>query len=118
MNTDTWEPKGLYTYNSQRMYTNLMQVSYAAEAGDVLDALLALGPIYAARVELDQDLSTGGLRSWHVTLVSAEDYQPLFADGYLLEGTNAAVTVRTSIKRTNPCKALPIVDQDYVQSRT
>lgn len=96
--TDSWEPKCLYSYNSHGMYTNLMQVSHAAEAGEVLDALLALGPIYAAQVELDEDLPTGGLRSWHVTLLSAEDYQPIFADGYLLEGMSIDLTVsyRTS----------------------
>ena len=71
-----------------------MQVSYAADAADILDALTALDPIYAAGVELAQNSSTRGLRAWHVTLVSVEDYRPIFGDGYLLTGTNAAVTVR------------------------
>lgn len=91
ISTDSWEPKCLYSCNSHGMYTNLMQVSHAATAGDVLDALLALDPIYAAQVELD--VPSGRRRSWHVTLVSAEDYQPLFADKYLLEGTSVAITV-------------------------
>lgn len=54
-------------------------------------ALTALEPIYSAGVELADTGS--GLPAWIVTLVSAQDYDPLFVDGYLLEGTNAAVTV-------------------------
>lgn len=59
----------------------------------MLDALTALEPIYAAGVELAAESPTGGLRAWHVTLISAEAFEPIFADGYLLTGTNAAVMV-------------------------
>lgn len=68
-------------------------MSHTATANELLDALTALSPIYSVGVELAENSSVGGLRAWHVTLVSAEDYQPLMADGYLLNGTNAAVTV-------------------------
>ena len=68
-------------------------MSHAATASELLDALTGLSPIYSAGVELAENSSVGGLRAWHVTLISAEDYQPLMADGYLLNGTNAAVTV-------------------------
>lgn len=68
-------------------------MSYAATANELLNALTDLSPIFSAGVELAETSSVGGLRAWHVTLVSAEDYQPLMADGYLLNGTNAAVTV-------------------------
>ncbi len=52
---------------------------------------MALEPIYTAGVELEK--VEGDLSAWHVTLVSAQDYEPIFVDGYLLYGTNTAVTV-------------------------
>ncbi|CAM9773581.1 unnamed protein product, partial [Ectocarpus sp. 13 AM-2016] len=69
------------------------QISHAASAADLLQALIALEPIYTAGVELAEESLVGGLRAWHVTLVSAQGYEPIFADGYLLNGTNAAVSV-------------------------
>lgn len=65
-----------------------------AESSEVVDALMGLDSIYSVGVELAENSSTGGMRAWHVTLVSAEAYEPIFADGYLLNGTNAAVSVR------------------------
>lgn len=69
------------------------QVSHNASAAELLDALIALESIYTAGVELAEESQVGGLRAWHVALVSAQDYEPIFVDGYLLNGTNAAVTV-------------------------
>ncbi|CAM9800578.1 unnamed protein product [Ectocarpus sp. 6 AP-2014] len=69
------------------------QISHAASAADLLQALTALEPIYTAGVELAEESLVGGLRAWHVTLVSAQGYEPIFADGYLLNGTNTAVSV-------------------------
>ena len=68
-------------------------MAYDATEDVLLAALTALEPIYSAGVESDL---TGVLPAWHVTLVSAEDYQPIFVDGYLLEGTHASVTVSVS----------------------
>lgn len=70
-----------------------------ADASDVMAALQDLDPIHSVGVELAEDSSVGGMRSWHVTLVSAEAYEPIFADGYLLNGTNSAVTVSFSAYR-------------------
>lgn len=69
------------------------KVSHMAQASDVIAALINLDPIYSVGVELAEGSSVGGRRAWHVTLVSAEAYEPIFADGYLLNGTNAAVSV-------------------------
>lgn len=68
-------------------------MSHAANAEDVLEALTNLDSIYSAGVELAEESSIGGLRAWHISLISVEDYEPIFADGYLLNGTNAAATV-------------------------
>ena len=70
-----------------------VKVSHDASTDDLLVALTALEPIYAAGVELADQSEVGGLRAWHVSLVSAQAYEPIFVDGYLLGGTNTAVTV-------------------------
>lgn len=70
-----------------------MKISHDASAEVFLAALTALEPIYTAGVELADESEVGGLSAWHVTLVSAQDYEPIFVDGYLLSGTNTAVTV-------------------------
>ena len=74
----------------------LSKVAYDASADDLLAALTALEPIYSAGVEKDL---TSVLPMWHVTLVSAEAYEPIFVDGYLLEGTHASVTVSDNTSR-------------------
>lgn len=61
-----------------------------------MDALNNLDPIYSVGVEVAAASSEEGMRSWHVTLVIAAAYEPLFADGYLLNGTNAVVSVSLS----------------------
>lgn len=76
-------------------HTIAPKVPYDASADDLLAALTALEPIYSAGVESD---TNSVLPAWHVTLVSAEDYEPIFVDGYLLEGTHAAVTVSDSTR--------------------
>lgn len=68
-------------------------MAHTASAAEFLEALTALDPIYSAGVEIAEESEIGGLRAWRVTLVSAEEYEPIFADGYMLNGTNAAVTV-------------------------
>lgn len=71
-------------------HTAALKVPHDASWEVLQEALTALEPIYSAGVEL---ANIGALSAWHVTLVSAQDYEPLFADGYLLQGTNAVVTV-------------------------
>lgn len=78
-------------------HTTVLKVWYDASAEDLLAALTALEPIYSAGVESDPG---NALRAWHVTLVSAQDYEPVFADGYLLEGTHATVLVSNNTRRS------------------
>lgn len=70
--------------------TPALQVLHDATADELLVALTSLEPIYSAGVE---SVTGSTPPAWHVTIVSAQAYEPIFVDGYLLEGTNAAVTV-------------------------
>lgn len=77
-----------------------MQVPHAADATEVMEALTDLDSIYSVGVDLADNSTIGGMRAWHVTLVSAVAYEPIFVDGYLLNGTNAAVSVRQLLNRS------------------
>lgn len=85
-------------------------MSHAADASEIMEALTDLDPIYSVGVELADNSTVGAMRAWHVTLVSADAYEPIFADGYLLNGTNAAVSVRLTLHRSG-LHALPYINE-------